>query len=111
MSGQTPDWWPAGWNGNAVIDCGASGRFCCKLCVDGDPSPIHRRNYQEMLRRWRDLWPEIEGVISGMLDPDNPLHQIRNPGASLIISVPDEPITDGISWSVAVEFSHGGSVW
>lgn len=111
MSEPAYQWWPSGWTGNAVIDCGANGRMGCKICVDGDLSPTHRLNYQEILRRWPDLWPEIDGVLSGMLDPDNRLHQVRNPGASLIISVPDQPIGVGVSWSVAVEFSHDSSVW
>ena len=111
MPEQNLDWWPTGWEGNAVIDCGASGRFICTLCVDGDLSDVHRRNYQEILRRWSDLWPEIDTIISGMLDPDDRLRQIRNPGASLIIGIPGQPIADGVSWSVAVEFSHDSSVW
>lgn len=111
MSDQVPEGWPTGWAGNTVIDCGSSGRFCCTIGVDGDPSPIHRRNYQEMLQRWPQLWPEIESVLSGMLNPDNNFHKIRSPGASLIISVPDQPIADGVSWSVALEFSHDSSVW
>jgi hypothetical protein len=111
VSEQTSDWWPSGWSGNAVIDCGASGRFRCTISVHGDLSPIHRRNYQEILRRWPELWPEIEGALSGMLDADNPLQKIRSPGASLIISVPEQPIADGVNWSVAVEFCHDKSVW
>jgi len=82
-----------------------------RVLVDGDLSPIHRENYQEILRRWAELWPEIDAVLSGMLDPDHPQHQIRSPGASLQISVPSEPIGEGVSWSVAVEFSRDGSVW
>ena len=79
--------------------------------MDGDLSPTHRQNYQEILERWPALWPEIDGVLSGMLDPDNPIYQICSPGASLLISVPYEPIDEGVSWSVAVEFSRDHSVW
>ena len=107
----TPDWWPSGWSGSAVIDCGEYGRKLCKIIVEGDPSAVHRRNYENMLARWSKLWPEIEAILSGMLDPNNPRLCIQDSTTSLVITVPSEPINKGVAWSVTVEFYHDKSAW
>jgi hypothetical protein len=111
MSEQHSESWPTGWEGNSVIDCGDAGRLCSTISVEGDPSSIHRRNYEEMLRRWPQLWPEIEEIVSCMVDPENPLQDLRKVGAAILIHIPSALISDGVCWSVGVKFYHDKSIW
>jgi hypothetical protein len=111
MPDQLPDGWPDSWSGNTVIDCGEHGRFCLEIGTDGHPSRVHIENYKEILRRWPQLWPQVDAVVSEMLESYNRDYMLRSPGASLYMRLPAEPITEGVEWGVGVKFTYGKGTW
>ena len=108
---ELPEGWPTDWSGNTVINCGEHGSFCLEVGTEGHPSRVHIDNYREILRRWPELWPQVHAVLSDMLASWEYDYPIRNPGASLDMRLPPEPITEGVQWGVGAKFYHGKGQW
>lgn len=111
MESTTKVIWPSGWIGESVIDCGANGRLQAQLVTDGDLTPVHREIFTEIVTQWSEIWEVVEDLVTGMAEGCDDLPELRNPHAKVIISLPSQHISPGVSWSVAVEFPDHGSTW
>lgn len=103
--------WPSEWVGESVIDCGANGRMRARLIIIGDVMPVHREVFSSIISQWYEVWEVVEDLVTGMGEGCDDLPELCHPHANLIISLPNERITDGTGWSVAVEFPNHGSTW
>ncbi|MCP5539026.1 MAG: hypothetical protein H7A52_02650 [Akkermansiaceae bacterium] len=82
-----------------------------ELTTDGDVIPIHREIFTEIISHWDEIWEIVEDMVTGMGEGCDDLPELRHPSAKILVSLPNERIGQGVSWSVAVEFPDHGSTW
>jgi hypothetical protein len=103
--------WPSSWQGSTNIKCAADGEFRAVVTVDGRPYGIHVKNFETIMARWQELWPEFRRVVSELMASyRRPVPQWTDVSC-IYINSPSEPIIEGAGWSIGVVFSGDSTLW
>jgi len=103
--------WPSSWQGSTSIDCDEDGGFMAVVTTDGQPCGIHAKNFEMIVARWHQLWPEFRRVISElMVSYGREVPQWTRVNC-IYIDSPAEPIVEDAEWSIGVEFSGDSTLW
>jgi hypothetical protein len=81
------------------------------VTCDGQPDGIHAKNFETIVSRWQDLWPEFRRVIADlMVSYGREVPQWSHVNC-VYIDPPAEPIIEGAEWSIGVVFSGDSTLW
>jgi hypothetical protein len=103
--------WPTSWQGSTDIECGEDGTFLAVVTTEGHPCGIHAKNFETIIARWAELWPEFRRIITELMlsyGRESPQWSCVN---CIYIDSPAEPIVEDAEWSIGVTFSGDNTLW
>jgi hypothetical protein len=102
--------WPSSWQGSTTVDCGEDGSFTAVVTTDGQPSGIHAKNFEAIVSRWHEVWPEFRRIITELIASYGRERPIWSSVSCVYIDSPAEPIIEDAEWSIGVVFSADSTV-
>jgi len=81
------------------------------VSTDGPPSGIHAKNFDTILARWTEIWPEMRQVFSELMESYHHERPDWKRVNCVYISLTSQPIVEDAEWSVGVVFSGSDTLW
>jgi hypothetical protein len=106
----TPSW-PKSWQGSTDVNCGQDGNFMAAVTTDRQPCGIHEKNFQTIVARWHELWPEFRRIISELMVSYGRARPEWARVNCVYIHTPSEPVVEGGEWSIGVVFRGDDTLW
>ena len=106
-----PEGWPTDWAGESLADLGADGRIRCTILLADGYTPIHLKNYNEIMTRWSEVWPAAREVIQKMLTEYDRDPKINARGNYLMLTIPAKAISEGAEWNIALHKDESDGEW
>ena len=81
------------------------------MTCEGPPTGIHAKNFETIVTRWHELWPEFRSIITELMVSYGREKPDWSRVNSVYIDDPCERVIEGAEWSMGVVFSDDTTLW
>ena len=81
------------------------------VTTEGKPSVADKRNFEMVMSRWGELWPQFRRLIGELMAS----YEREAPDWSNVncvyLTIPSVPIAEGAEWGIGVVFRSEQTMW
>ena len=103
--------WPTSWQDETYVDCDEDGIVSVQLETSSPPTTMHQENFQRIVDRWSDIWPQFREIITSLMESYHQEPPDWTAIRTLYLEVPDAAMADDVEWSISIEFSASVTLW